>query len=114
MKEFWTVEVVGVSVPSGGASYELNAIISAVFGPNLDLQHVNLVGYSLLGANLAGDNLQFANFQGDNLQGANLVGANLQHSDFQYTVLSGADFASANMQHVDFTGATLMDFLPHN
>jgi phosphatidylinositol-3-phosphatase len=77
-----------------------------------NLQYANLEGANLVGANLAGANLQYANLKGADLQGASLVGANLQFSDLAGANLRGADLRGANLAYADLAGAALTGLGP--
>jgi uncharacterized protein YjbI with pentapeptide repeats len=79
-----------------------------------DLSEANLIGADLSGADLRGANLFRANLNGADLRGANLsgknlIGANLYRANLGEAYLRGANLLEANLIGADLSGADLSE-----
>jgi hypothetical protein len=79
-----------------------------------DLSNADLIGVSLIGANLVltqlnGADLFNVNLNGANARGADFTGANLQYAHCNGTDLHAANFQDANLRSVDFGGANISE-----
>ena len=73
----------------------------------IEIEQVAKLRSNLVGANLAGADLQDVDVSGANLRNANLSGVNLQGANLRKTDLSGADLEEANLEDADVSGAHL-------
>ena len=83
-----------------------------LIGPGAWLQHAELSGAQLAGANLANTDLTGANLFGaylpnTDLSGANLSGATLLLAQLDHANLTGANLSGATLQAAELTGADL-------